>query len=129
MFQTDIRKVKAGDTCVVNGHVITCARDAYQNFDEDGNPWVVWDTEEDSYYVDAIDLLGANVVLIKKEHKYFGIAPTNKAADELTSKDYVEVEGSPTKRCVLYEHINLDLAALLKDIPTDMLTAELDSRR
>ena len=129
MFQTDIRKVKAGDTCVVNGHVITCARDAYQNFDEDGNPWVVWDTEEDSYYVDAIDLLGANVVLIKKEHKYFGITPTNKAADELTSKDYVEVEGSPTKRCVLYEHINLDLAALLKDIPTDMLTAELDSRR
>ena len=53
--KTKIQDIKAGDSFMVNGVKFTAKYDARQNFDEPDEPWIVYDTDDCSWFEDDIE--------------------------------------------------------------------------
>lgn len=51
---SNIERIKKGVFFLVSGHVHEAGEDAHQNFDEPDNPWIVYDTNGDSWFEEDV---------------------------------------------------------------------------
>lgn len=51
---SNIERIKKGAFFLVSGHVYEAGEDAHQNFDEPDEPWIVYDTNGDSWFEEDV---------------------------------------------------------------------------
>lgn len=54
-IKTKIQDIKKGDKFKVGGVIYTAGEDAHQNFDEHDEPWIIYDTNNNSWFEEDIE--------------------------------------------------------------------------
>lgn len=126
----DIKKIRQGDTFWASNSYHTAAEDAHQNLDEKYNPWIVYDTEGNSYFEE--DFQGRETISGKRS----GIAPNALLEDIRTAlREYTldlctalgEASSAEEKSCI--EHKMKDITDLIARVEAAHGGANFDCER
>lgn len=55
MLKTMIQDIEKGDTFEVNGVMLEAQDNSHKNFDEEDEPWIVYDTNGNSWFEEDIN--------------------------------------------------------------------------